>query len=95
MPTVFPCFFKALTNIRFCSGVTRPKTVYRSTASDTARWFTSCLASMYRSASLMPASRATLDTVTGLSPEMTLMSTPLSAKYRKVSGADFLIGLVR
>ena len=27
MPTVFPCFWSPLTNIRFCSGVTRPNTV--------------------------------------------------------------------
>ena len=42
---------------------------------------------MYRSAPAMPARRATSETVTGLSPEMTRMDTPSWAKKRKVSGA--------
>ena len=48
---------------------------------------------MYRSAPAMPAWSATLDTVSGLSPEMTFTVTPCLAKYSKVSLASGRMGL--
>ena len=44
---------------------------------------------------MIPASIATCDTVSGLSPEITLISTPFAAKYSKVSFAESLTGLSR
>lgn len=43
---------------------------------------------MYLSPFAIPARTATLDTVTGLSPEITLIDTPSLAKKANVSGAS-------
>ena len=95
IPTVFPCFFNAFYK--------QSLLLRRYTAEDgvTLHGFEDgSLADQLPcvhvfSAPAIPASIATLDTVTGLSPEITLISTPFSAKYSKVSFADFRIGLVR
>ena len=80
MATVRPAAFMASTSIRFCFGVTRPKTVYCSAAALTSAGVVRVRASTAFSASGMPARMATLATVAGLSPEMTLTCTPCSAK---------------
>ena len=71
MATVCPAFFNALTRMAFCSGVTRPNTLY----------FVALAASLipsrltYLSAPSTPARFATSETVTGLSPDITLTLT--------------------
>ena len=74
--TVLPSFCSTLTNIFFCSGVTRPNTVCVLTACAMDSTVVNSLASMYSSACLTPATLAIWLTVAGLSPEMTLTSTP-------------------
>ena len=95
MATVFPWSFNAWTNWRFCPGVTRPNTVYFAIAFAISSSVWSVVASTYSSAFTIPASFATSDTVSGLSPEITLTSTPCSAKYANVSGASLRIGFAR
>ena len=84
------CFFfcRACTICFFCWGDTRPNTAYRSTASSMSSWVCRVVASTYRSASGSSTRLAMVDTVMGLSPEMTLRVTPCSAKYRRVSLAS-------
>lgn len=80
MATVWPCRWRARTSLRFWLGVTRPKTVYSRTARAMSSSERRVAASTYFSAPSMPAWRATSETVTGLSPEMTFTATPCSAK---------------
>ena len=56
-------FLSALTNLRFCSGVTRPKTVYRITASFIAASFVRVVASIGRNELSTDKERAVLLTV--------------------------------
>ena len=71
----------------FCSGETRPKTVNLSAISQTSSMliFSS---ETYLSASSTPTFLAMLATVCGLSPEIILISTPLSLNHFIVSGAS-------
>lgn len=87
MATVWPFACKAWTSWRFCSGVTRPKTVHFSAASASAASLCSVAASTQCSAPAMPALAATWLTACGSSPEMTLIFTPCFAKKRNVLGA--------
>ena len=80
MATVWPWPFNASTSRRFISGVTRPKTTQSRAAFSTASSVSRAEASTHRSAPSIPARWATAATVTGLSPEMTRMETPCSAK---------------
>ena len=80
MATVCPFACKAWTSWRFCSGVTRPKTVHFSAVSASACSLRSVAASTQRSAPAMPALAATWLTACGSSPEMTLTATPCLAK---------------
>ena len=80
MATVWPCFWRARTSLRFWLGVTRPNTVYSRTARSKSASLWRVAASTYFSAPEISACRATSATVTGLSPEMTLTATPCSAK---------------
>ena len=80
MATVWPSALSACTRLRFCAGVTRPKTVYLPAASRMASSVVSVRASTKRSAFSMPARLATSDTVRALSPEMTFTATPWLAK---------------
>ena len=91
MATVCPSSLSARTKRRFWSGVTRPKTVYFSTASAMSPSVSSVRASTYFSAPFIPALFATSETAMALSPEMTFMATPCLAKYLKVSGASVRI----
>ena len=93
--TVFPSSLRILTKDLFWAGVTLPNTVHSVNAFLILSSSVRVVASTYFSAPFIPASIATRDTVTGLSPEITLISTPCFAKYRNVSGASFLIGLAR
>ena len=89
--TVWPRCCRARTIARFWCGVTRPNTVFSSSASASASRSSSPgrrLASMLRSHPASPARRATAPTVTGLSPEITFTVTPWSAKYSIVSAAS-------
>jgi len=85
--TVFPCFLRACTSNFFCSGLTLPKTVNLLAASITS---SSLIPSRltHLLAFSIPTLRATSDTVTGLSPDITFTSTPLSLKYSIVSLAS-------
>ena len=87
--------FKLLIICFFCSGLTLPKTVYFLTTSSISESKIIVFISIYFSAFLIPAAIATLDTVIGLSPEITLTSTPCSSKYEKISLAFFLILLTK
>ena len=88
--TVFLASFKAITNASFCSGVTLPKTVYSlAIALTCSRLIPSREINL--SALTMPASAATAATVLALSPEITLISTPLALNHAKVSGASSLM----
>ena len=80
MATVWPDFCRACTRSCFCFGVTRPKTVYWQAAALRASSEARVPASTNFSASSMPARLATSETVSGLSPEMTLTLTPCSLK---------------
>ena len=60
----------------FCSGFTLPNTVYLSTALFISSLVLSVDASIYLSAFLIPAVFDISDTVTGLSPDITFISTP-------------------
>ena len=80
MATVWPSFFRARISRFLLSGVTRPKTMYSRAARAKSASVFKVVVSMYRSAPSMPARRATSETVTGLSPEMTRMETPSRAK---------------
>ena len=92
MATVMPAACHALMKACFCSGLTRPKTLYFMTACLKAVGSSgSLVASTYFSAPAMPAFLATLETVSGLSPDRTLIATPDFAKYANVSFASSLI----
>jgi len=80
MATVLPSALSACTSRRFCSGVTRPKTVYSRAPRQSFSGVSSAEASTIFSAPGIPASAATCDAVTGLSPEITLISTFCAAK---------------
>ena len=90
MATVLPASLRAITNASFCSGVTLPKTVYCK-----AIFLTSSKdmpsKEIYLSAFAMPASEAIAETVLALSPEITLISTPLFLNHANVSAASSLI----
>ena len=77
MATVFPSALMALTRIAFCSGVTRPNTVYLLATEITSFSFNPSK-EIYFSALETPTLFATSETVTGLSPEITLMATSLA-----------------
>jgi len=85
--TVRPAFLNSLTNISFCSGLTRPKTVYSFA---TLRTSIGAIPSSetYLSAPSIPARRATSETVIGLSPEITRISTPFCLNQSIVAGAS-------
>ena len=87
MATVRPLFFKDSIKSFFCWGETRPKTVYLEADLTTSL---SCMPSklIYLSAFAMPARWEILDTVAGLSPEITLTSTLCDLKYSIVSIAS-------
>ena len=74
--TVFPRAFRALTSVAFCSGVTRPNTVYFAAAAITCFSF---IPSRLISSSVFstPTRLAISATVSGLSPEIILTFTPL------------------
>ncbi len=79
--TVWPRRWSAPTMSRFCRGVTRPKTVVRSSASAIGpRSAGSSRASSGWSAPGRPSLAATAPTATALSPEMTFAATCWSAK---------------
>ena len=93
--TMWPRDCSAATMARFCWGVTRPNTVVPSSASASAPPASpapaspaappepgsgSVRASTGSPCTVTPARSATAATVTGLSPEMTLTSTPCSPK---------------
>ena len=80
MATVWPWLWRARTILRFWLGTTRPNTVYSPTARAMSWSVCSSRASTQLPAPSIPAWAATADTVTGLSPEMTLTATPCSAK---------------
>ena len=71
----------------FCSGVTRPNTVYLLATFSTSLSF-SPSSEINLSALSMPARRATSATVTGLSPEITLTATSFSRNHFMVSTAS-------
>ena len=79
MATVWPFFCRAFTSSFFCSGVTRPKTVYFSAASGMSFLLTRDISTALSQFST-PARRAMPETVSTLSPEMTLQMTPCSLK---------------
>ena len=87
MATVLPNDLIALIRMAFCSGDTRPNTVYLL-ATDTTSLSFSPSSEIYWSASVTPTRRATSDTVTGLSPEMILTATSFSLNQRMVSAAS-------
>ena len=70
MATLCPSACMDDTIVRFCSGLTRPNTVY-SLATCGMSSSDIMDISIYLSAFLIPAFRATADTVSGLSPEIT------------------------
>ena len=80
MATLCPFACKPSTRLFFCSGVTRPKTVYWLAAWCKSSSVCKVLASIRFSAPSMPAFCAIAETVAGLSPEMTLMVTPCCLK---------------
>ena len=82
--TVFPISFSRFTILRFISGVTRPKTVYLLSASISSLSSVIFEASIKSFAPSIPACNAILETVIGLSPEITLILTPSSLKYSNV-----------
>ena len=90
MATVLPASFRAITKTSFCSGVTLPNTVYCK-----AIFLTSSKDipsnETYLSALAIPASDAIADTVLALSPEITLISTPLFLNQANVSAASSLM----
>ena len=87
MATVLPADLMDFTRIAFCSGVTRPNTVYLFATEETSVSL-SPSSEMYFSASGTPTLRATSDTVTGLSPEMILTATSFSLNQRMVCAAS-------
>ena len=76
-----------LTRMAFCSGVTRPNTVYLL-AMETTSFSLRPSSEMYLSAFNTPTRRATSETVTGLSPEMTFTATSFSLNQRIVCAAS-------
>ena len=90
MATVLPASLRAIINASFCSGVTLPKTVY-----SLATLLTSSTdipsREMYLSALATPASEVIEETVLALSPEITLISTPLFLNQVNVSKASSLM----
>ena len=85
--TVFPSDFIARTSIAFCSGVTLPNTVYLFATFSTSLSF-SPSSEMNFSAPSIPARRATSETVTGLSPEITFTATSFSLNHFMVEMAS-------
>ena len=85
--TVLPSDFIVLTKIAFCSGVTRPNTVYLLATEATSLSF-SPSSEIYLSALETPTRRATSATVTGLSPEIIFMATSFSLNQRIVCAAS-------
>ena len=73
--TLWPFRFRAATSAFFCSGVTRPKTVHSSHAFSSSSSVCSVDISTYLSQAGIPARFAIMDTVSGLSPDMTRTST--------------------
>ena len=88
--TTFCLFFNDLTKAAFCSGVTRPNTVYLS-ANSSISWIEIPSSEIYLSAFSTPQDFAISLAVNGLSPEIILISTPLSLNHFIVSGASFLM----
>ena len=74
--TVWPLSLSDFIISLFCSGFTLPNIVYLSTALFISSLVLSVDASIYLSAFLIPAVFDISDTVTGLSPDITFISTP-------------------
>ena len=90
MATLCPLFFKALTKIIFCSGLTLPNTVYFSAASTTCCSLNPSKLINF-SAFSTPTLRLTSLTVIGLSPLIIFTSTALSLNHCKVTAASSLM----